>query len=527
MKEHAKIRLVAVCALLVLVMAVFDSTIMQAQNVVTWHNDNSRTGQNVKETNLTTVNVNSTQFGKKFSLAVDQQIYAQPLFVSNLSIPGKGTHNVVFVATENDSVYAFDGNGQPKTPLWHVNFTNAGNGITAVPCRDNGGCAISTVIGITGTPVIDGTSKTMYQVSFTKENGTYVQRLHALDITTGAEKFGGPVVIQASVPGTGSGSMNATVTFQALRQNQRPGLLLLNGVVYIAWASFGDIDPYHGWVMGYSASTLAQVSVYNNTANGSRGGIWQGAAGLSADTKGNIYAISGNGTFDADVGGVDYGDSFIKLSTTSGLSVSDYFTPFNQSMLEIEDLDLGSATGLIPPKQAGSFPNEIISAGKQGVIYVVNRDNMGQFNSNMNNVIQTVTGASGGYLASPAYWNGGMYFSGVGDFVSLYSLSNGLLSNTPLSRSATTYRLGSNPSVSANGTTNGILWAIDVVAPKATGVLHAYDATNLATELYNTTQNSTRDSLGIAVKFSSPTIIRGRVYVGTSNALVVYGLLAH
>jgi hypothetical protein len=335
------------------------------------------------------------------------------------------------------------------------------------------------------------------------------------------------VVIQASVLGAGSGNMNGTVTFQALRQNQRPGLLLFNGVVYIAWASFGDIDPYHGWVMGYSASTLAQVSVYNDTTNGSRGGIWLGAAGLSADTRGNIYAISGNGTFDADVGGVDYGDSFIKLSTTSGLSVSDYFTPFNQSMLEIDDLDLGSATGLIPPKQGGSFPNEIISAGKQGVIYVVNRDDMGQFNSNTNNVIQTVTGASGGYLASPAYWNGRMYFSGVGGFVSLYGLSNGLLSNAPVSKSATTYTLGNNPSVSANGITNGIVWAIDVVAPKATGVLHAYDATNLATELYNTTQNSTRDSLGVAVKFSSPTTVRGRVYVGTSNALVVYGLIAH
>src|SRR5580704_12103552 len=221
-----------------------------AQNVLTWHNDTSRTGQILTETTLTPANVNSTQFGKKFSFSVDQQIYTQPLFVSNLTVAGKGKHNVVLVATENDSVYAFDAAGSPKTPLWHVNFTNPSQGITAVPCGDNGGCAISTVIGITGTPVIDPTSKTMYLVSFTKENGTYVQRLHALDITSGAEKFGGSVVIQASVPGTGDGSINGMVPFQPLRQNQRPGLLLLNGVVYITWASFGDIDPYHGWVMG-------------------------------------------------------------------------------------------------------------------------------------------------------------------------------------------------------------------------------------------------------------------------------------
>lgn len=477
------------------------------------------------ETTLTPANVNVAQFGKKFSFPVDQQIYGQPLFVSNVSIAGKGKHNVVYAASENDSVYSFDAAGTPKTPLWHVNFTNPSQGVTAVPCADNGGCAISTVIGITGTPVIDASSKTMYLVAFTKENGSYVQRLHALDITSGAEKFGGPVVIQASVPGTGDGSVNGMVPFQPLRENQRPGLLLLNGVVYITWASFGDIDPYHGWVMGYSAGTLAQVSVYNSTANGSRGGIWHSAGAPSADNAGNLFVITGNGTFDVDTGGTDYGDAMLKLASP-GLTVSDYFTPDNQDMLDMDDLDLGSATALLLPTQSGTYPNELISSGKQGTIYVVNRDDMGKFNSTSNNVIQMLIGSAGGYLATPVYWNHSVYFSGVSDFVGLYSLTAGLLSTGPVTKSATTYRLGSNPSISANGNSNGILWAVDVVAPKTNGVLHAYDATNLTKELYNSAQNSTRDNLGVAVKFAPPTIARGRVYVGTANALVVYGLLA-
>lgn len=511
--------------LLLTCVAVITVPEVTAQNVLTWHNDSSRTGQILNETTLTPANVNSTQFGKRFSFTVDQQIYTQPLYVSNVTIAGKGKHNVVYVATENDSVYAFDAAGTPKTPLWHVNFTKSGQGITAVPCGDNGGCAISTVIGITGTPVIDATSKTMYMVSFTKENGAYVQRLHALDITSGAEKFGGPVVIQATVPGTGDGSKNGMISFQALRQNQRPGLLLLNGVVYITWASFGDIDPYHGWVMGYSASTLAQVSVYNATANGSRGGIWHSGGAPAADTSGNIFLITGNGTFDADTGGVDFGDAMLKFSSST-LTISDYFTPDNQDMLDTDDLDLGSGTAVLLPKQSGPFPNELVSGGKQGTIYLVNRDNMGKFSPTSNNVIEMLTGSAGGYLGSPAYWNQGVYYSGVNDFVGVYSVTAGLLSTVPVTMSPTTYRLGCNPSISANGTTNGILWAVDVVAPKVVGVLHAYDATNLTKELYNTTQNSSRDSLGVAVKFVPPTIAHGRVYLGTANALVVYGLLA-
>jgi hypothetical protein len=252
-------------------MLVLFSPAAQAQSVLTWHNDNSRTGQNLNETILTLTNVNSTHFGKKFTRSVDGQVYAQPLYVPSVIVPGKGTHNVVHVATENDSVYAFDANGAPTTPLWHRNFTNPGKGITAVPCGDTPKCVVGPVVGITGTPVIDGTSKTLYVVVFTKESGSYFQRLHAVDITTGAEKFGGPVVIQASVPGTGAGSVGGTITFDPLIQHQRPALLLLNGVVYLGWASFGDFDNYHGWVLGYQAATLARVAVFNDTPNGSQG----------------------------------------------------------------------------------------------------------------------------------------------------------------------------------------------------------------------------------------------------------------
>jgi len=362
-------------------------------------------------------------------------------------------------------------------------------------------------------------------VAFTKENGSYFQRLHALDITTGAEKFGGPVVIQASVPGTGAGSMGGTITFDPLIQNQRPALLLLNGVVYISWASFGDLDNYHGWVLGYGAQTLAQVAVFNDTPNGSQGGIWQSGGGLSAAPGTSpIFLQTGNGTFDANTtGGVDYGDSFLKLSTRGGLSVADYFTPDNQSMLQNMDLDLGSGAALIPPTQGGSFPHEIISAGKQGIIYVVNRDNMGKFNSTRNNVIQTVTGSINGYYGSAAYFNNAVYYSGWGDFLDRYTLTNGLLSTMPVSESPTTFGYGSTPSISANGSTNGIVWAIDQIS-STSSVLHAYNASDVSNELYNSSQNATRDSLADS-HLSVPTIANGKVYVGTFSGLVVYGIL--
>jgi hypothetical protein len=501
------------------------STAAQAQSVLTWHNDNSRTGQNLNESILTLTNVNSAQFGKKFTLSVDGRIYTQPLYVPNVSVPGKGIHNVVYVATENDSVYAFDASGTPTTPLWHRGFTNPAKGITPVPCADTPSCGVvGSVVGITGTPVIDSTSKTLYVVAFTKENGSYFQRLHALDITTGAEKFGGPVVVQASVPGSGVGSVGGTITFDTQVQNQRPALLLLNGVVYIGWASFGDLGNYHGWLLGYNAATLALVAVFNDTPNGSQGGIWQSGGGFSAAPGGTaVFVQTGNGTFDANqTGSVDYGDSFLKLSTKGGLSVADYFTPDDQLTLDDMDIDLGSGAGLIPPIQSGSFPDEIISAGKQGIIYVVNQNNMGKFHSTSNSVIQTVTGSISGYYGTAAYFNSAVYYSGWADFLDRYTLTNGLLSTMPVSESPTKFKVGSTPSISANGSTNGIVWAVDHVSGTSS-VLHAYDASDVSKELYNSNQNATRDSLG-GSNFSVPTIANGEVYVGTFSGLVVYGI---
>jgi hypothetical protein len=506
--------------------ALFLAPSLPAQNVLTWHNDVSRTGQNLKETILTLANVNSTQFGLKSTLPVDGHIFTQPLYVSNVNVSGQGIHNVVYVATENDSVYAFDANGSPTTPLWYTTFT--GPGVVAVPCADTGYCEISPTIGITGTPVIDRSTNTLYVVAFTLESGAYYQRLHALDITSGAEKFGGPVVIEASVAGIGAGSIGGLITFTPILQNQRSALLLSNGVVYIAWASYADLGEYHGWVIGYNASTLAQVSVFNDTPNGSQGGIWQSAGGLSADSSGNIYLTTGNGTFDVNAGGLDYGDSFLKLTST--LSVSDYFTPDNELKLDDDDTDLGSTAGLILPKQTGAHPDEITGAGKQGIIYLVNRDNMGKFHAGSNAVIQAIKGSASGYYSSPAYFNNAVYYSGQGDYLDRYTLIQGALSRTPASSSPTILAAGGTPSISANGSTNGIVWAVDAPSTKnTTAVLHAYQASNVSVELYNSQQNATRDTLGRGIRFSVPTVANGNVYIGSKNgsidSLYIYGLL--
>jgi hypothetical protein len=505
--------------------------LVQAQTysgMLTWHNDLARTGQNLQETVLTLTNVNSKTFGKVFSFPVDGQIFGQPLYVYNVSISGKGTYNVIYVATENDSVYAFDADGVNTSALWHDSFIDPGKGITPIPCKDTGAktCPFASIIGITGTPVIDPGSGTLYLVAATKENGKFVNRLHALDITSGAEKFGGPVQIEASVKGIGAGNNHGIVSFNAQHESQRPGLLLLNGVVYIGWASFAEVAPFHGWVLGYGATSLAQTAVFNSTPNGSDGGVWQGGAAPSVDTADNIYLITGNGSFDINKGGIDWGDSFLKFD--AGLGVMDYFTPYDQLKLSKDDLDMGSGAGLVLPTQDGKFPNEMISAGKEGLIYVVDRSNMGKFDAQKNRVIETVRGSATGYWSSAAYWNNTVYYSGTEDFLSQYALSKGLLSKSPVYRAPTKFVRGSTPCVSANGSANGIVWAIERV-PYNHGIqpeiLHAYDAANVSHELYNSNQAGTRDVLGPGITFSVSTVINGKVYVGTGTELDVLGLL--
>jgi hypothetical protein len=504
----------------------------------TFHNDNMRTGQNISETVLTPANVNPIQFGKLVSYSLDGIAFASPLYVAGVSIPSNGVHNVVYVATENDSVYAFDADGLSSTPLWHVNFLKSG--VTTVPCADVGECGdIPVQIGITSTPVVDPTSGTIYVVAKTKESSTYVQRLHALDITTGAEKFGGPVVLTASAPGTGVDSSGGKETFNALRENQRPGLLFSNGVLYFAFGSHGDNSPWHGWVLGYNATTLQQVLVYNDTPNGGYGGggIWQCGGGLATDTTGDLYFTTSNGDFDVNTGGIDYGDSIMKLSTTG--SVVDYFTPYNQSNLSANNLDLGSAGPVLLVDQTGGpYPHLLVSAGKGGTIYVINRDNMGHFNANSDSqIVQELVGAlpNGdaeiGNFSAPVYFNGYVYFAAVNDTLKAFQLSNGVLSTGPTSQSAAIYPIrGGAFAVSANGNANGILWAIQSNGasadnPNAPGVLYAYDATNLADELYDSTEAGSRDTMDLAAKFSIPLVANGKVFVGSQSKLTTYGLL--
>ena len=498
-------------------------------SVLTYHNDLARTGQNLAETTLTPASVNMRQFGKLFSYPVDGYVYAQPLYLPGVAIPGKGTHNVVFVATEHDSVYAFDADNGLSAPLWQVSFLDPASGVTTVPYQNVFNCnQIVPEIGITGTPVIDPASGTLYVVAMTMEvsggSTNYAHRLHALDLTTGAERPGSPVLIQASVPGTGD--KGTTVTFIPKNYKSRPGLLLLNDVVYTSWSSHCDASTYHGWLIGYDAQTLSQVSVYNNTPNGNQGSFWASGAAPAVDAEGNIYLDAGNGTFDADSGGSDLGESFIKLSTSGGLSVVDYFAPFNQLDLNRRDLDTGSSGTLLLPDSAGSpaHPHLLTSAGKEGRIYLLDRDNLGHFQDGSDSqIVQSLPGAVGGMFSIPAYFNGTVYFSGAGDNLKAFPIANAALATTPSSQSATKFGgLGAVPSVSANGATNGIVWVIE---SSSSGILRAYDAGNLANELYDSGQNRARDALGSYVKFSTPTIAHGKVYAGTQNSLAVFGLL--
>ena len=395
---------------------------------------------------------------------------------------------------------------------------------------------IPNEIGITSTPVIDPTNGTLYLVAKTKEisgNTTnYVQRLHALAIATGTEKFGGPVVIQGSVPGTGPGSQGGVVTFNALRENQRTALLLANGVVYFGFSSHGDTPPYYGWVLGFNATNLQQVLTYNDAPNASKGGVWMDGDGLACDSTGNLYTVTGDGVFDVNTGGSDYGDCFLKMSPSG--TVLDYFSPKVQTSLDASNLDLGAGGVLLLPDQSGAHPHEMVSAGKNGTIYLVDRDNMmGHYHTNIDQIVESVVnifpnnlGQEGGNFCSPVYFNGNVYFSPVQESVQAFQLSSGLLSTNPTSSSSEQYNgRGGTMAISANGNSNGILWALESTGIVTPGVLHAYDATNLGNELYNSNQAGTRDTLDAWFKFSLPLVANGKVYISSVSQLTVYGPL--
>ncbi len=495
--------------------------------IFTYHFNNARDGQNLGETILTPANVNSSTFGKLFSRKVDGYVYAEPLYVNSVQIPGLGTREVAYVATEHDSVYAFDATGASVDPLWKVSFINPKGRIKTVPAGITGTDDLVPEIGITGTPVIDPASNTLYVSVATQENKkNFFHRLHALDLSTGQEKFGGPITITATAPGTGDGNDGGTLTLDPRIANQRSGLALNNGIVYVAFASHGDRGEYHGWVLGYDASTLEQVSTFLATPNGSLGGIWMSGGAPMIDPDGNVYVVTGNGTFNVDQGGLDYGDSLLKLgpTDTSNLGVIDFFTPFDQQALDDLDIDFGSSGVIALPDQPTGPQHLALTGSKEGTLYLIDRDNLGHFHANDDSqIVQSVMGQTNQIFSTPAYFNGMVYIGADGDNLKAFSLENGMLSTEPASSTATSFQFhGTTPVTSANGTQNGIVWAIGNARP---AVLHAFDATDLSVELYNTSKVRKRDALTGYVKFSVPTVANGRVFVGSQKRLTVYGLL--
>ena len=505
-----------------------------AMNVLTQHNDNFRTGANLSEYILTASNVNTGQFGKLFSRAVDGQIYAQPLYVNGLIISNK-LRNVVYVATEHDSVYAFDADDPAASnALWHANLGQS------ISTNDIEGCDdVQPEIGITSTPVIDLNSNTMYVNAKTKEIAGPVtnvfHRLHALDLLTGQEHFGGPVVIQGSVPGNGMGSVGGTLTFDPRFSHNRSGLLLLSNTVYVAFGSHCDFEDYHGWMFGYNATNLQQTAIFCVTPNGEAdsigGGIWGSGMGPSVDADGYIYVTTGNGNFSKNTGGTELSDCFIKLSTSNGtLAVVDWFAPHDEVYLGTNDLDVGAGGPVVIPST-----NLVVGIGKAGEVYLLNRHHLGGFVSfsSDTNIVQEFLAADQPYYIgqSPVYWKGPtnefLYFWPHGMPLTAYSFNGALITINPVATGSTTQTLGRAGGISLSANTNalgsGILWG----TVDSNSVLYAYDANNVAHELWNSQQLPARDALVKSAKFCAPTIANGKVYAATfSSNLVVYGLLA-
>ncbi|MFZ1159595.1 MAG: hypothetical protein WAO10_17550 [Candidatus Sulfotelmatobacter sp.] len=552
--------------------------------VFTYHNDLSRDGANTQEYALSSSTVTTSNFGRLFSCPVDGAVYTQPLWVPGLSIAG-GTHNVIFVATQHDTIFAFDADTSPCVTYWQQNLLDTPHGGTSgegpVVWEDVGYCYgdVYPEVGVTGTPVIDPTTNTIYLVSASEipgpmsgncslPTGSFFHRLHALDITTGNEQPNSPVTIAASVAGTGDGSSGGMVTFNSQLEHNRSGLALSNGTVYVAFAAHEDATPYHGWLLGYNASNVQQqVSVFNTTPNGlggADGGIWAGGGAPAVDSTadgGDVYVSTGNGVFDEGSGMSlenDYGDSILRLTPVTGntvtpnglnLNLAGWFTPYDEYNLEQNDTDLGSGGVVLLPDQTSAPTHLLVEIGKEGVVYLIDRDNMGQFQAANNNQILQSFSASG-LWGTPAFWQYGLYTAGAGDNLKLFTFtagSPGQFATNPSSHSAGVFNFPDpSPSISSQGSSNGIAWAIDAglygyassnagincyvspVPAACTGpaILHAYDATNLATELWNTTMAANnRDQAGNAVKFVPPTIANGKVYISTRTEIDVYGLL--
>lgn len=499
-------------------------------DVLTYHNDIERTGQNLAETVLNPGNVTSARFGKIGFFTMDGVVDAQPLYVSNAAVPGNGTHNLLIAASEHGSVYAFDADS--GATIWQISTLKSGEATATNGCGQ-----ITPEIGVTSTPVIDrtrGPNGVVYAVAMSKDSSNnYHQRLHALDLALGTELFGGPVDVQATYPGTGDNSDGTNVIFDPGQYAERAGLLLMNGVLYTGWTSHCDIRPYTGWLIAYDAATLAQTAVLNVTPNGNEGSIWMAGAGLAADSSGNIYFLDANGVFDTTLNASgfpisgDYGNAFLKISTSSGLAVADYFEMDNEDSENNSDIDLGSGGALVLPDLTDGSGNTLhlaVGAGKDSNLYVVNRDSMGKFTTNNSAIYQELPGQlPGGVFAMPAYFNNTVYYGSVGDPIQAFTITNAKLSTSATAHTVQSFGYpGATPAISANGTSSGIVWAIQNSNP---AVLHAFDATTLA-ELYNSNQASSgRDQFGNGNKFITPIVVNGKVFVGTPNGIAAFGLL--
>ncbi len=501
-----------------------------SQDMLTYHNNISRNGLDNKETTLTLTNVNSASFGKLFTVVADGLVDAEPLYVSAVTIGGV-SHNLLVVASEHDSVYGYDADTGAK--LWQITTLKAGE-----TTSDDRGCSqVTPEIGITSTPVVvrpKTGNPVIYVVAMSKDSsGNYHQRLHALDATSGAELHNGPVDIAAQYPGTGDNSSGGYVIFDPAQYKERAGLLVMGTTIYLAWASHCDYRPYTGWIMGYNINTLAQTTVLNVTPNGNEGAIWGSGAGMAADGSGNIILLDANGVFDSTLNSSgfpsegDYGNAFLKVTTKGGLAVGDYFEMDNESQENGSDTDLGSGgTLLVSEKDStGKTWQLAVGAGKDSNLYVVDRTNMGKFNSSSNNIYQELSGAlPGGVWSMPAAFNGNIYYGPVGSPLLRFQFKNAKLLTAVVAKSSNSFGYpGTTPSVSANGGKNAIVWATENTNP---AVLHAYNATTLV-EIYNTNQAANgRDQFGNGNKYITPMIANGKVYVGTTTGVGVFGLLS-
>jgi outer membrane protein assembly factor BamB len=493
--------------------------------VLTWHDDLARTGQNRDEIVLTPANVRPGSFGKRFARPVDGMIYAQPLYVPRVRVAGIGSVDVVIVATEHDSVYAFDASGRRARPLWRMSFIDPKRGITTVPCtnRRQPECDPTILVpehGITGTPVVDPSTDTAFVYAKTLERGEYFWRLHALDIRTGAERPNSPVAIQASAPGYPG------VRFDPERGFGRSGLALRRSTLYVAFASNDDA---RGWLLGYDASTLVQRFALCIAPTGNLGGIWMGGAAPAIDNDGNLYVTTGNGSFNANRGGPNYGMSLLRV--TPHLSVTDYFAPFNEHVASKRDLDFASTGVMLLPETGGPHSHEAVSADKQGWIFVVDRDRLGGFHRHRNDVVEQLDGNLGGgqMYGGPAYFNGAVYYAPPGAPLRRYAVHDGLLTKEPVSQSPDVFNYpGSTPAISSNGDAAGVVWTLAVsgrVRGGPSAKLRAYDARDVAIELYDSGRAGPRDQAAPGTKFSVPTVAGGMVYFGTQTELEAYGLL--